>query len=239
MIHWSSRRFEAVRNVLVGIWDNKENVIRLFETHTRNEAGALIQKLNQLLPAKKSEISSKTHGMEACSLMLVGLYHLFDAFLCLKSSDRIPNELKRLMEMMGHVKSRVFEAKIDAKKASFLDDSTERNRPFLVNASVPSQGYTECVLCSHSFVDFPNANASVNERNKKKLTEYEAAKKAVSEEKNAHKDSIKVSVILCFKLFFELFYILHSLLFRECLDILSSNIISWFVTVLKCLVSIG
>ena len=81
-------KLEAVRNVLVGIWDNKENVIRLFETHTRNEAGALIQKLNQLLPAKKSEISSKTQGMEACSLMLVGLYHLFDAFLCLKSSDQ-------------------------------------------------------------------------------------------------------------------------------------------------------
>ena len=72
--------------------------------------------------------------------MLVGLYHLFDAFLCLKSYDRIPNELKRLMEMMGPVQSRVFEAKIDAKKASFLDDSAERNSPFLVNASVPPQG---------------------------------------------------------------------------------------------------
>jgi len=191
-------KLDAVRAVLATILENRTKITGLFQEHLDDgdALAGLIDTLNALLPKKKSEINANNHGAGPCADMLIGLYRLFDLFISMKASERIPSFLSPVMDMMKIVKTNVFLSKVAVKNSAFLKMPLEVNRPFMVNAEKPTQGYETCVLCGHCNVDFPNINKGVRERNKAKMEQFETQKREVEAAKAQDKDSKRVSGVL-------------------------------------------
>jgi hypothetical protein len=196
-------KLESVRNVLLNIFDNRGAIVQLFQEHVKNDSDELVKCLNHLLPVNRSAIKAKEHGMVPCSHMIIGIYHLFENFISLKSNDKIPKQLQPLMDMMDVVKKRVFDTKVSEKNNGFVKADLQRSRPFMVNASEPSDGNKSCVLCGHFFVDFPDTNAAVMANNRKKMSDYNLAKQAHEKDKTGDQNKASINN------FHVSFYIIH------------------------------
>ena len=181
------------------IVQNKDAIGTAIKEHVKDgSADELVNRFHALIPSRQSAINNHSHGLEPCSTMLVSVYHILNMVMLMKGNDRIPGPFRGVLDLMGTVKNRVFQERVVEMNSGFLDIEGERLRLFNRNASIPEQGFRACVLCNHQYVDFPDSNKGIAERNKRKFEDHENAKTVFEQQKQQLPESeMKNKVSIC------------------------------------------
>jgi hypothetical protein len=185
-------KLEGIRAVLLEVHEKQNDICSAIVRHYENpqtnaQALASVASFKSILPPKPSAI--KSSNLDPCSRMLIGIHGIFQSALLQKKdgSSSIPPCFKSVLAMIDDAKGRIFTEKIQLKEKAILNSDDHRKRPYLKDATRPPEGFEHCILCGHDFVDYPDTNEGVMDRNNAKRLKYD---QEVTAQKTASSDKV-------------------------------------------------
>jgi len=184
-------KMDKLRDVVVQLSINRTEVETILKTHIKDgSVDDLCETFLRALPADKNSKLSRLSTDDLANHLLP-LIKFFRVFMDNKGNNKIPKIFTSLSNVNDIVLARVFDNKMAAEKKGFITGKTaeaERSRYYgSKGATIPQLvEYQTCVLCGHNYVDEPQSNQSVYQRNLKAQRDYKDKCDEINAQKKAN-----------------------------------------------------